>query len=186
MKQGNEIAYGLIGLTGRRIPRESEAVADVEYREIDVGELESLRPLWEQLNAYHARIAGRFSGDFESYTFDERIRRLVAEKSDLHILVAENEDGHRIGYAIGSIAEAGTRRRGELDSIFVEEEYRGGGIGEELARRILEWVDSHEPHSVVIAVVTGNERALPFYERLGFAPRAYTLRRVPDGPERVP
>jgi ribosomal protein S18 acetylase RimI-like enzyme len=154
-------------------------VASVEYRELPPQQIERLRPLWQKLNSYHASVSPHFSRDFQGYTFDEQKRRLLNDKSRLYILVAENDREELVGYAVGSMNE-GANTRGELDSMYVEEAYRGSGIGEELATEILNWFDRHGVDNVIIAVATGNERALKFYERLGFVPRAYTLRRKPD------
>jgi ribosomal protein S18 acetylase RimI-like enzyme len=55
--------------------------------------------------------------------------------------------------------------------------YRGRGIGEELVRRSLAWMDEQGARKITIGVVLGNEEALPLYEKFGFYPRAYSLSR---------
>jgi ribosomal protein S18 acetylase RimI-like enzyme len=53
-------------------------------------------------------------------------------------------------------------------------------VGKELAATILTWFEETGITNVIIAVATGNEEVLDFYDRLGFAPRAITLRRKPS------
>lgn len=154
-------------------------MAEVQYHELPAEEIERIRPLWEKLNEHHAEVSPHFAQDFRNNSFDIRVRRLMSERAHLKIWVAEDEGGELVGYAIGSMS-GGATTRGELDSLYVEQEYRGTKIGEVLARRILEWFEENEVHNVVIAVATGNEQVLRFYDRLGFAPRAYTLRKKPQ------
>lgn len=158
-------------------------MASVQYRELPFEEIDTIAPLWEKLNEYHAEHSTYFARDFRNFSFDERKRRLAEEKSRLRILLAETAEGEPVGYAVGSIAEAHAKTRGELDSMYVKAEWRGHRIGEGLATRILDWLDENGVTNIVIAVAAGNEKALKFYDRLGFAPRAYTLRRKPQSEE---
>ncbi|WP_408634775.1 GNAT family N-acetyltransferase [Paenibacillus zanthoxyli] len=65
--------------------------------------------------------------------------------------------------------------RGELDSIFVLQDYRGYGIGQELMTLSLDWLKTNSAKTIAISVLFGNDEALPFYEKFGFYPRTYVL-----------
>jgi ribosomal protein S18 acetylase RimI-like enzyme len=155
-------------------------VTDVKFRDLSLDEIDAIEPLWRQLNAHHASHSPYFAEDFRKLSFEERIRRLRAGRDHIRIVAAAAPDGQLIGYAIGSITKTNASRRGELDSMYVETEWRGYGVGKELATRILNWLEENGIANIVIAVATGNEDVLDFYDRLGFAPRAITLRRKPS------
>jgi diamine N-acetyltransferase len=54
-----------------------------------------------------------------------------------------------IAYCITTVSADGC---GEIDSMFVEEHFRGCGIGSELVRRALGWLDSVGASSKVVTV----------------------------------
>ena len=55
--------------------------------------------------------------------------------------------------------------------IFVEESHRACGIGGEMMKRALAWMETEKAERVNIAVSIGNEEVLPFYQRYGFFPK---------------
>jgi len=82
-----------------------------------------------------------------------------------------------IAYCITTVSADGC---GEIDSMFVEEHFRKCGIGSELVRRAIAWLDSVGASSKVVTVAHGNERALAFYGRFGFHPLGILLRQAHD------
>lgn len=67
--------------------------------------------------------------------------------------------------------EAGQRRlSGDLQSVFVESELRGGGIGGRLVQHLLAMLDGR-------TTVHSSPAAVPFYTRLGFAASPLLLQR---------
>lgn len=63
-----------------------------------------------------------------------------------------------------------------MDSIYVEPEYRGQGIGRKLAESGLAWLKQQGCRHIDVLVAGGNEAVLPFYEKLGFCVRETVLR----------
>jgi ribosomal protein S18 acetylase RimI-like enzyme len=63
----------------------------------------------------------------------------------------------------------------ELESIFVEPEWRGQGIGEQLSHAFLTWARERGAVWISVTAYAQNERASAFYRRLGFAPHTLTL-----------
>jgi len=55
-----------------------------------------------------------------------------------------------------------------LKLYFLEEAYRGKGIGSKLFEDAMEFIEAHQPEEVLIAVSNGNEQALGFYMSKGF------------------
>jgi GNAT superfamily N-acetyltransferase len=93
------------------------------------------------------------------------------------VLVAE-DDGEVISYLAGTTSEAGelrTVRSADLESICVAPLSRGQGVGEALARALLQWAWEQGAVWVTVTAYATNGGALSFYERLGFAPHTVTL-----------
>jgi len=133
--------------------------------------LQELRPLWEELNRHHARVAPALADHLATVTFERRIS-LLRDRPRLQVELMRDEEGQAVAYAFGSVDPHG---RGELESIYVSPAQRGQGLGSELARRVLAWLRDCGAHPIRVTVAVGNERALPFYRELGFRTRATTL-----------
>ncbi|OPY28955.1 MAG: putative acetyltransferase [Methanocella sp. PtaU1.Bin125] len=144
-------------------------MADVMYLELGADYLDMIRPLWEGLNEHHLVRSPNFRQHYEQMTFEVRKRDLL-KKPQLRVILAA-EEGRPIGYCVCTI----DGETGEIDSIFVEEAYRRSGIGEELMRRAIAWLDAGNARKKIVAVAAGNEAAIPFYESFGFLPRMTVL-----------
>ena len=135
---------------------------------IPLRDLPRIRPLWEKLNAMHHDDSVHFKDHFASFTFDQRAEKfLLISENDVCIEIALDDGGVSVAYCV-STAEGSV---GELDSLYVEERWRGKGIGEALVRRGLEWMRGKNCARIMVAVADGHESVLPFYERFGFYPR---------------
>ncbi len=64
---------------------------------------------------------------------------------------------------------------GEVDSIYVKEGYRSQGIGDQLMKRALIWMEENGTESKKIMVTVGNQEVLAFYQRYGFRPRSIIM-----------
>ncbi|HUL62355.1 MAG TPA: GNAT family N-acetyltransferase [Methanocella sp.] len=144
-------------------------MAHISYIEAGSEQLDLIRALWEQLNEHHLVRSPNFREHYEQMTFEARKKDLL-KKERLRVITAV-EDCHLIGYCVCTIAG----EDGEIDSIFVEDGYRRSGIGEELMRRALAWLDAGGARKKIVAVAAGNEAAIPFYESFGFVPRMTVL-----------
>lgn len=149
----------------------------IEYRDLPSEEIDKIKPLWEKLKSHHYERATAFKTDFEKMTFAERKRKLCIGKKELKIIIAQEKNTSQIvGYCISSISEEDL---GEVDSIFIDENFRRSGIGKEFMNRSLEWFNENKIKDIIISVALGNEEALPFYEKFGFSPRTYILKKKP-------
>jgi GNAT superfamily N-acetyltransferase len=105
---------------------------------------------------FQARIAGFTSGD-------ERAQ-FVAER-----------DGRLVGHA-GGLRWWETPATTVVFAVYVTPELRGRGVLAALVEGVAAWSRSAGRHRLLLEVVTGNERALRAYRRLGFVDRG---ERVP-------
>ncbi|AHV98790.1 GNAT family N-acetyltransferase [Paenibacillus sabinae] len=148
----------------------------IEYLETDQTAFELVQPLWERLRDRHASLPTHFSEQISKNTFEERSRDLLnkSKQGKLKIILARDAVEKRLlGYCISSINEM---KQGEIDSIFIIDDFRGMGIGNALMKRTLDWFEINGIHNICLSVLFGNEQALKFYEKYGFYPRTYLLK----------
>ena len=146
----------------------------VNIIEKNINEIELIKPLWEQLNLLHADKSVSFKKRFEDYTFEKRIKGIIKKSKNGIIkldLLLDNEKNRYVGYCLSSIEDYS----GEIESIFIEKEYRKFGLGGELMESALRWFKDKSITDIKINVVYNNNDALPFYERYGFKVGNYIL-----------
>jgi GNAT superfamily N-acetyltransferase len=75
------------------------------------------------------------------------------------------------GYCVASIQD----EEGEIDAIFVDEKYRGKGIGSEFIKDCINWFNENGIKRIKVGVAHGNEATFQFYEKFGLFPRVTYL-----------
>lgn len=140
-------------------------------------EIELIEPLWNQLNSVHFDKSIYFKNRFETLTFDKRMQSIYKKAQQgmikLDMLWDSGKEKY-VGYCLSSIED----HVGELESIYIENEYRKFGLGAKFMKSALEWFESNEITNIQINVVYANDEALPFYERYGFYVGNYILKRL--------
>jgi len=143
------------------------------YRTVGEDGFEAVQPLWEKLRAYHSDLLG----DKPPFLFEPRKHGIIAKAATGRLrieLVSISSHPADIAYCISTVSADG---KGEVDSLFVEESFRGRGIGSELLRHALLRFDSIGTSSKVVTVAYVNEAALALYRRFGFHPRTILLQQ---------
>lgn len=142
------------------------------------GNLDLIQPLWEKLNRHHLNQKSDFQEHYANFTFQERKEALLKKTRDGEMLISLAEDkdsGILVGYCITTLSP---ENKGEIDSIYVEEKYRSLGIGKELMKRSLMWMDEKGVKTRKVAVATSNQETISFYESYGFRSRSITLEQT--------
>ncbi len=145
--------------------------------------LDAIRPLWQQLNEHHGSLTRHFHEHYAQFTFSKRKSNLLdnAGRGQLRVdLALDTVEQRYIGYCVSIINK---KRVGEIESIFIESNYRGLGIGEILMEQALAWMNEYKATNKKVSVAVGNETVLPFYERFGFYPRIIILEQIPTKKE---
>ena len=148
------------------------------YRIDDEAMLDEIRELWEALNQHHGQVSEKFKSHYENFSFESRKRTLLlkAKNGRLRIEVAVDQESMKnVGYCVSRIEFSGDA---EMESLYVEENYRGLGIGELLLRNAINWMDEMGAHTKTVSVAVGNEKAFGFYQRFGFYPRKTQLEQI--------
>lgn len=149
---------------------------ELDHRSGGVELLDAVEPLWEELRARHVACSVHFGAQLESVPFVRRREAFErrAREGGLRVEVARN--GERdVAYCVGTIDGDGVA---EVESLFVDESLCGRGVGAELMRRVLAWMDERGARRRVLGVAVGNERAGSLYERFGFRPRTVVWEQV--------
>lgn len=89
-------------------------------------------------------------------------------------MLLDKDIGNYIGYCLCSIED----NIGDIESIFIENQYRKLKLGDKLMRSALNWFELNAVTDIEINVVYANDEALPFYERYGFHIGNYILKRI--------
>jgi diamine N-acetyltransferase len=153
---------------------------NIKFRESDHVNLDLIQPLWEKLNEHHLRQDSDFRDHYENFTFPERKEALLKKSTGGSMFVCLAEDKKRgilVGYSVITISP---ENQGEIDSIYVEDDYRLLGIGDELIKRSLQWMDRKGVKTKKVVVAASNQDAASFYERYGFRTRSITLEQASD------
>jgi ribosomal protein S18 acetylase RimI-like enzyme len=153
----------------------------IQYTETDERSLDLIKPLWQKLLQHHRARSRNFTAIFDRVTFEKRKDELLKKSAGgaLHVdLARDAETGELAGYCVSSI---NTAKHAEIESIYVEPEYRRGGIGNTLMKKALKWLDERQVARRILAVAAGNEEVFGFYRRYKFYPRATILEQIePD------
>ncbi|GAA0179575.1 GNAT family N-acetyltransferase [Clostridium sediminicola] len=139
--------------------------------------LDSVEPLWKKLNKYHEINSNHFTEKFKSFTFDVRKNKFIDDKN-LKVkidLLKDNEKDIIIGYCISTINK---ELLGEIDSLFIEKDYRKYGLGDRLMKRAIEWLNNYGVKKKIIGVAEGNENVLEFYKKYGFFKKVVILEEI--------
>ena len=144
---------------------------DIEYISGGIELLDSIRTLWEQLIVHHAEISTYFSEDLLERTFPKRKDGLIEKSKQVKIRVDLARSEHRGKYVGYCVSVVNKENIGEIESIFVEEDFRNSGIGDTLMTKTLKWMETLQVESKIVKIATGNDRAHLFYSKYGFLPR---------------
>lgn len=137
--------------------------------------LDKIKYLWEKQRQHHHNKSLYFKKKFETYSFESRKAGILENIQKCFVeIVQDDESGNYIGYCVSTLYNSGN---GEVDSLYIEPEYRGMHIGDALMNDALNWLETNEVKEINIYVATGNEDVFGFYERFGFKPFVSLLKK---------
>jgi ribosomal protein S18 acetylase RimI-like enzyme len=154
-----------------------------------VEDLDLVGPLWVAVHHRHVETMPELA----PYVSDDetwRVRRTLYEellaKPDTLLLVAVVDDA-AVGYGLAHVLTVDETwipdtwvtgsRVGEIESLSVLPQYRGGGLGSELLRRLEEHLAGRGVEDLILGALAGNRDAIRLYERQGYHPTWLYLSR---------
>ena len=144
----------------------------ISYQAGGIELVDCIKEMWEKLNLFHTKCSTYFGNEFPSITYDIRKQSFYEAGKQIFIIIAKDDDKN-IGYCVATFIN----NKGEIESIYVDKDYRSKNIGSTLMQESLNWFKKNKINRIEIYVATGNENAYPFYEQFGFYPRVTKLTR---------
>lgn len=151
---------------------------ELEFIEGNEELLDLIGPLWDKLNHHHVSVSTYFSNQFAKFSFQKRRKGIKPGEDgkliriDLVRVVTENK---LVGYCFSSVVKGHYGITGEIESLYIEPEYRGIGIGSRFMHSAMDWMDQQGIDRKMVVVATGNEEVYEFYRRFGFYPKSTRL-----------
>ncbi|OHX67834.1 GNAT family N-acetyltransferase [Flammeovirga pacifica] len=141
---------------------------DIEYslKLIDVSQIDQIAPLWKKLFAYHHEMRHQVVYEPSDTEWIRRKNKLKDKACEMIVLQALSEN-KMIGYLVASLQKLDPTC-GEIDSLFVLDEYRSEGVGGALLEEALNWFNYKGVIRKKLAIGIENERVVSFYEKYGF------------------
>lgn len=95
------------------------------------------------------------------------------------VLIAENEQSERLGFATVSHSTHFTgQRQAYVGELATSEEAEGRGVGSALVEACEQWAREQGYTIITLTTGAGNTRALKFYDHLGFHKEDITLTKL--------
>lgn len=142
-----------------------------EIFDISPERVEVIGELWEKNRLHHEELSRYFKELYGSITFDDRIGSFKGlDKESIKITVAQKENRY-IGYCISRVTE----EDGELESLHVDKDSRGTGVGRALSAHHIKWMREKGCQAIRVKVAHENETAISFYRELEFFPNTLDL-----------
>lgn len=144
-----------------------------------VGDLPSLEPLWNALQAHHSEITPRLAGQTPKRGAEEAwlLRRAKYERwlkaPDTFFVIAEEEEAS-VGYAFvtvgpGYASWATGERLAELETLSVLPDHRGLGVGSLLLDAVRKRLQEMAIDDLAVTTAIANVDSQRFYERHGLS-----------------
>jgi ribosomal protein S18 acetylase RimI-like enzyme len=106
--------------------------------------------------------------------FGRSLREALAAGAD--VFVAEDADGTPVGFIhLQTATDLTGRPRAHVGDLAVTQDAQGRGAGRALMRFAEQWAAERGHDRIGLVALTTNERALRFYERLGYERDTVTL-----------
>ena len=156
-------------------------------RPIEAGDVADLKGLFLKLHLYNAALNPRFalSEDWENH-LDAAMGAIIAGRRCLGLIARAAGDDQPAGFVLAAVHQDNGpwkyRDWVEVEALYVERGWRGQGLAEALLTEVYAWTASAGHDTLQLYVTASNERAIRLYEREGFRPAQFIMRRhVSDG-----
>lgn len=118
---------------------------------------------------YNAEVTGStVTFDLESRSLSEQIA-WIDEHSGGHPAIVAEIDGVVVGFgSLSRFRERAAYNGTVEDSVYVQDDHRGAGVGRALLEELVRLAQAHGFHTVLARVVGGHDASITLHERCGF------------------
>jgi phosphinothricin acetyltransferase len=114
-------------------------------------------------------LTGTATWDEEPWTMEQRLAWFAGHDASTPVLVAECDGGAVAGFAyLTKMSQKSGWRFTREDTIYIDEAYRGRGIGNALLTALLDEARRIGVHLVVASITSENEVSIGLHRGLGF------------------
>lgn len=156
----------------------------IQYELLRDDQIQNIKPLCDNLMRYQKSMAFIEPERFDGMRFETRFIPSYQNARNNFLIAVKNDETY-VGYVYANISHKSAYDSafatffdmesvshdyvGCLSQFYLDESYRGQGIGSELFNRSMEWLSTFkEIKDVFIYVSNGNTPALSFYRSKGF------------------
>ena len=145
-------------------------------------DLDLVEPLWVAVHHRHIESMPQLAPyvtDAETWVARRKLYEDLLAKPDTLLLLAIVGD-ETVGYGLTHVMPVADSwiedtwrtgdRIGEIESLSVLPEYRGGGLGSELLERLETHLHERGVDDLILGALAGNDDAIRLYERRGYRP----------------
>lgn len=143
---------------------------DIIIRSATINDLEKILVLNRALFEYETRFNTEYNLDWTySETGKSYFKRKIEADKDIALVAEINKDV--VGYVVVSTYSQPFFKENpiaELDNMFIEESYRGKGIGKKLVEEAKKLAKEKGAKRFKVGAAAQNEKAIKFYQSCGF------------------
>lgn len=153
-------------------PWRMEGEIDMKIEIVDMSTIGRIEPMWEKLIEANGDNSPYFKELYATFEFGIRCGFLhEKEQGGSRVWTAvlyDDEKGCDAGFVTATYNPQG--KYGEVEMLYVKEEYRGFRHGRELFKLALDELDANGITDKKLCVTYGNDAALRLYQSFGFYP----------------
>lgn len=155
-----------------------------EVRPVEAGELEALKPLWEDLYAHQVAHGMHVRVPVDGYAqWSKGLRPLLGRYARVW---AARLDGQPEGFLCARLRNQpphfGSEPTGFISDVYVSPALRRQGVGRRLLQAALDWFDAQDLRRVELQVIAGNPEARALYLELGWQDELVQMVRLKRPP----
>lgn len=155
-------------------------MSEVQVRAAKDEDLTDLAALWGRLDAFHRELGLAFpepDGAAEKW-----ISSFVRTLGRFSFAWLAEQEGRVGAFLLARLKQSpaflGGVQVGEISDLFIDEALRGSGVGAKLVDLAMQKFEELGVHSVEVQILAGNEGALDFWHKQGFADDLYQVRKI--------
>jgi GNAT superfamily N-acetyltransferase len=137
-----------------------------------------IRNLWTEFLKYSEEFHPMFAiGEGAAEHMEKNFLRPALQDKN-HLVLLALDDGKAAGYAVAKINEKLPREHnfitGVVDHLFVTQDCRRRGIGEQMCAEIIKWFKAANVNRVEVQLIDKNKGAYAFWRKQGYRDFEYT------------
>ena len=141
-----------------------------------------LKAMFWQLHAFNAALDPRFAlSESWEESFDGHLTEILTEHTAVCFMAYDLRNGRPAGFVLAGVHTDSSmwkhREWAEIEALFVDKEWRGSGLAQNLLDAVYGWAEKQGQSVVQLYVTASNERAINLYRNEGFQPTQLIMRK---------